>query len=99
MTDKKHDGFNDIGSLLKKTLKAHHLQKGLDVVQIKKAWVSVMGQGVATYTKSIEFERGVLTVALSSSVLREELSYGVEKMVLILNEHLEQPLIKKIKLS
>jgi len=98
MKNTKKEETNDIASLMKKTLQEHHLQKGLDFIQIKKTWVAVMGQGVATYTKSVEFNRGVLTVCLSSSALREELTYGVDKIVAMLNEQLAEPVIKKIKL-
>ncbi|MDX1784359.1 MAG: DciA family protein, partial [Aequorivita vladivostokensis] len=43
-------------------------------------------------------DRDTLYVQLSSSVLREELSYGKEKIVKLLNEELGKELIKKVVL-
>jgi hypothetical protein len=55
-----------------------------------------MGNGVNHYTTNVQLKREVLYVDLSSSVLREELSYGKEKIVAMLNEHLGKDLIKKL---
>ncbi|OYX22355.1 MAG: RNA-binding protein, partial [Flavobacteriales bacterium 32-35-8] len=62
------------------------------------AWASLMGNGVNKYTTSVQLERDILYVRLSSSVLREELSYGTEKIINLLNEALGKPLIKKLVL-
>jgi len=43
-------------------------------------------------------ERDILYVQLSSSVLREELSYGREKIIRLLNEELGKNLIDKVVL-
>ena len=57
-----------------------------------------MKNGVANYTTDINLKNGTLYVKLKSSVLREELSYGKEKIVKLLNEKLKKNLIKKIVL-
>ena len=57
-----------------------------------------MGPGVANYTKEVILERDILYVQLSSSVLREELSYGREKIIRLLNEELGKNLIDKVVL-
>jgi len=57
-----------------------------------------MGNGVNNYTTAIKLVRDVLYVQLSSSVLREELSYGKEKIIAMLNEALGKDLIKKLVL-
>lgn len=79
-------------------LQENKLQKGIDLVLIKEAWASVMGSGVVSYTNDVQFKNGVLYVTLTSSVLREELSYGKEKIVKLLNEKLNKMLIKSVKL-
>jgi hypothetical protein len=55
-----------------------------------------MGQGVQSYTHHIELNGKTLIVNLKSSVLREELSYGKEKIIKMMNEELGEPLISKI---
>jgi hypothetical protein len=57
-----------------------------------------MENGVANYTTDITLNNGTLYIKLKSSVLREELSYGKEKIVKLLNEKLKKDLIKKIVL-
>ena len=77
---KKPDNFT-IGDALKQFIGNGKLAAGLDQVNVKDAWFKVMGSGVAGYTTAVILERDVLFVSLSSSVLREELSYGKPKIV------------------
>jgi len=81
---------------LREFLSDNHLQDGLNKVDVKDAWRSQMGNGVNHYTTNVQLKRDILYVDLSSSVLRQELSYGKEKIIKILNEYLEKQLIKKI---
>ena len=74
------------------------LQPGLDKVNVQDAWAQMMGNGVNNYTTAIQLERDTLYVQLSSSVLREELSYGTEKIIAMLNESLGKEVIKKLVL-
>ena len=57
-----------------------------------------MGNGVNNYTTAVHLERETLYIQLSSSVLREELSYGKDKIIAMLNEALGKTVIKKIVL-
>ena len=58
-----------------------------------------MGNGVNNYTTNILLKKDTLYIKLSSSVLREELSYGKTKIITMLNEALGKPLIKKLVLQ
>jgi len=74
------------------------LQKGIDKVDVAEAWRDVMGPAIAKYTTQIKLDGDRLMVQLSSSVLREELSYGKEKIRTNLNEQLRREIIKKVVL-
>ena len=87
-----------IDSLIKFFIKENNLENGLENVKIKDMWHELMKNGVANYTTDINLKNGTLYVKLKSSVLREELSYGKEKIVKLLNEKLKKDLIKKIVL-
>ncbi|MBV1923369.1 MAG: DUF721 domain-containing protein [Flavobacteriaceae bacterium] len=87
-----------ISDVLKDFINVNHLQTGLDKVSVKDAWGNVMGSPIVKYTSNIVLERDVLFVQLSSSVLREELSYGKEKIIKMLNEELGKDLITKLVL-
>ena len=87
-----------IEDALKEFVSTNKLQHGLDKVNVADAWKKMMGNGVNNYTTNIKLERETLYVQLSSSVLREELSYGKEKIVAMLNESLGKEVIKKLVL-
>ncbi|HUH26680.1 MULTISPECIES: DUF721 domain-containing protein [Gelidibacter] len=87
-----------ISDLLKEFVDTNRLQPGLDKVNVKDAWAQMMGNGVNNYTTAIQLERDTLYVQLSSSVLREELSYGNQKIIKMLNEALGKEVIKKLVL-
>lgn len=74
------------------------LSRGLDKVRVAEAWNKVMGPAIEKYTDRISLEQQTLYVWLSSSVLREELSYGREKIVRLLNEELGKDLINELVL-
>ncbi|MBT8263061.1 MAG: DUF721 domain-containing protein [Bacteroidia bacterium] len=95
---KRHGENTSLGDVLKEFIEANRLQSGLDKISVKDAWHSVMGEAISKYTTSVKLERDTLYVGLSSSVLREELSYGKEKIVKLLNDAMEKDLIKKIVL-
>ena len=86
-----------ISDALKEFVDTNKLQKGLDKVNVRDAWQQMMGNGVNNYTTAIQLERDTLYIQLSSSVLREELSYGKEKIIAMLNESLGKEIIKTLE--
>ena len=81
---------------LKKFIEQNRLQQGLDKVDVRDAWHHNMGEAISKYTERVTLERDTLIVHLTSSVLREELSYGKEKIIAMMNESLEKDLVKKL---
>ncbi|NKI32829.1 DUF721 domain-containing protein [Croceivirga thetidis] len=96
---KRQNDNQHLSEALKGFIKAHKLEKGIDKVDAQKAWAKLMGNGVNNYTTAVELKNQTLYVSLSSSVLREELSYGKTKIVKMLNEELGKELIKKLILK
>ncbi|MFC7357508.1 DUF721 domain-containing protein [Jejudonia soesokkakensis] len=96
---KRHGENTAISDVLKDFVSANtKLEKGLDKVSVADAWHAVMGSAISNYTTQILLERDTLFVQLSSSVLREELSYGKEKIIKLINEELKKELVKKLVL-
>jgi hypothetical protein len=93
---KRNNEHISISDALKEFVETNKLEHGLDKVNVKNAWEKMMGNGVNNYTTAIILQRDTLHVQLSSSVLREELSYGKEKIINMLNEELGKDLIKKL---
>lgn len=87
-----------IKDLMQQVLKKNKLEKGMQELDVTEAWKQVMGNGVWTYTSSLKLRNGSLIVYLKSAALREELSYGKEKIILMLNQHLKEEIVKKVQL-
>lgn len=97
MVKRKNDNLN-MSEALQEFIEKNHLQKGIDRVDAREAWRKLMGNGVNNYTTAIELRGNTLFIALSSSVLREELSLGKSKIITMLNEELGKDLIQKLVL-
>lgn len=95
---KRNAEESPIGAVLKDFIASNRLEKGLDKVSIQEAWHKVMGDAISKYTTAISLDRDTLYVSLSSSVLREELSYGKEKIRSLLNEEVGKELVQKLVL-
>lgn len=93
---KRQSNENSISDVLQQFIKKNKLQSGMDKMHAQQAWKDVMGSGVNSYTQDIVLKGATLYVALTSSVLREELSYGKEKIIKMLNEELKKDLIKDL---
>ena len=97
MAKRRNENLN-MSQALNEFIKENRLQKGMDKVDAREAWRNLMGNGVNNYTTEIELRGDTLFVALSSSVLREELSLGKSKIVKMLNEDLGKELVRKLVL-
>ena len=93
---RRNNDNQPIEDILKEFVKTNNLQSGLDKVNVREAWINLMGNGVNNYTTAIELKHETLYVQLSSSVLREELSYGTEKIVKMLNEAIGKDVVRKL---
>ena len=74
---------------------SNKLQKGIDRIEVENAWFA-LNPAFKKYTTAIRLDRDTLLVNLNSSVFREELSYGKEKILQMINESLGRELIKKL---
>ena len=87
-----------VKDLIESFIRENNLTKGMQQLKVEEAWLKLMGQGVASYTTAVQLQHTTLVVRLSSSVLREELSYGKEKIIKMLNEEIGGEVIKKLML-
>ena len=84
---------------INKLIKRYQLQGKLTETQLNDSWEEIMGKPIAKYTRSLQLNNGRLVVKLSSSVLRQELSYGKNQLIERLNEHFGEAVIKDIVLK
>ena len=97
MAKRENESYS-IQDLMKSFIKENNLSKGMQKLKVEEAWNALMGKGVVNYTTSVRMQNKTLVVQLSSSVLREELSYGKEKIIKMLNEELGEQVISKLML-
>ncbi len=95
---KRFNEENSIADVLKQFIVQNKLESGIDVVNVREAWQNVMGNGVNNYTTEIQLKGSMLYVALSSAVLREELSYGKDKIIKMINEEVQKELVTHLVL-
>ena len=93
---KREFEIKKVNSTLNNLIKNSSLKEGLNNIKIQNIWKKTMGDNINSYTSEITLRKHTLYINLSSSVLREELSYGKEKIIKLLNEELKAEIIRKI---
>lgn len=95
---KRLSNENSIADILKEIIQTNNLEKGLNQISVADAWKNLMGNGVNNYTKDVILKGSTLYVQLTSSVLREELSYGKQKIISMINDELGSEIVKDVVL-
>lgn len=94
---KRENDTSKLKDLIPQMLQENKLQKGMDQIYVKETWLDVMGKGVANYTESVTIKGQTIIVKLTSAALREELQYGQDKILRMMNESLKDLKITSIK--
>ena len=72
---------NSVKSIIQKMTSNKFFGDGLRKVFIKKIWLNVMGKNVSQYTENIYIKNNTLFLKINSSALKQELSYGKDKII------------------
>lgn len=88
-----------LGSLIRQMMREEGLETPYNEYRLIEAWPEVMGQGIASYTTSIQIRNRVLYVRMSSSVIRAELMSSRKNLVHRLNEYIGAQVIENIIFS
>jgi len=85
---------------LKEALRAmvdhYRLKSGLNQTKIRAVWAKAMGSSINKHTSHIKLIKDKLFVDINSAALKNELSYGKEKIISIVNEELGEEVVRKI---
>lgn len=95
---KRKNESNSMKDLMQSFIKENNLTKGMQKLQIEEVWEKLMGSGVVSYTEGVQLQNKTLVVKLTSSVLREELSYGKEKIIKMINQEMGKELVSRLML-
>ncbi len=85
-----------LGDAIKQFLKVYRMEDKITEVRIHKAWETVMGHQIGQLTQKVTFSRSTLTVYLKSAPLREELSLGKSKIIVLINKEVGQNAVQEI---
>ncbi|PJB13508.1 MAG: DUF721 domain-containing protein [Flavobacteriales bacterium CG_4_9_14_3_um_filter_40_17] len=96
---KKQSNLISISEGIQDFVRANHLEQGFDRIRIREVWNRLMGKPIEAYTTDVQLRGETLIVSLSSSVLREELSYGKNKIIQMINEEFGKKMIEKLVLK
>ena len=96
MSPKKKFEPQTIGEVLNDIAGSKALKNGLTNAKVVQLWSKLMGKNIERYTDKIVVRKKTLTISLSSAPLREELTYGKEKIIRMINEETGDKLIEKI---
>jgi hypothetical protein len=93
---KRLQSESSISDVLKEFIQENKLQSGMDGIDVQAAWKSLMGNGVNSYTREVTLKGKTLYVSLTSSVLREELQFGKQKIITMINEELRKEVVTDV---
>ena len=91
------DDAKKIKSILGEFISKNALTDGIDSARIQDSWRKLLGENINAYTKNITLKQNVLIVKITSSVLRQELSYGKDKIIIMINESLGKDKVRDIR--
>lgn len=87
---------HSVRSIIQKISHNKLLSPGLRKVFLNKVWSNVIGENVSQYTENIYIKDNTLFLKINSSVLKQELSYGKDKIIENFNKEVGSNEIKKI---
>lgn len=87
-----------LGDVIKELLKVYRLESRIKELDVKKAWMEVMGEVVARKTIDVKLRGSILIISLDSGVLKEEFSYNKTRIIEIMNEKLGEDLITAVQI-
>lgn len=87
-----------IGKVLYEIVNSEALKTGITNTRIKDLWFELMGSHITNYTDKVLLKGNTIIVSLNNAALREELTYGKEKIRKMMNQELGSEVLKKIVL-
>ena len=90
---------NNVGDIIRKLMKNPKLAEKMDELDALDVWKELIGGNLQKFVLSAKMHKGNLHVKLSSSVLRNELSYKKSELKERINQKLGKEIVKEIILK
>ena len=82
--------------VIEQLLDTYKLRDRINQVKLQQSWDEIMGEMISKRTEKLFLKDHTLYIYLNSAPLKEELSYGREKIMRMLNTALEVDFIKEV---
>lgn len=88
-----------IGEALQAFLRKSRLKSGIQALQIKQVWETIMGTTIAKYTDNIQIVNQTLFITTTVAPLKQELMYQKPKIIERVNEALGEKTIREVVIN
>lgn len=92
----RRNGVNSLENILKKIFNKPKIKKKLEEIEVLNQIEEILGNNLKIYISNKYIKNGILYIYLSSSVLRNELSFQKEGIIDNINNKLSKKVIKDI---
>ncbi|CAG0902721.1 unnamed protein product [Cyprideis torosa] len=86
-----------LGEAIRYMIKDLGLEEKVWQAEAKEAWFAIMGAHMEQYTTRIKVEKGKMIIQLTSSELKNEMSYHKKKIIQNIQEEMKNDYIKEIQ--
>lgn len=95
----RRSNSNNIGHIIRKLMRSPKLAEKMNELDALDVWKELIGHNLQKFVVSAKIYKGNLHVKLSSSVLRDELSYKKSELKEQINHKLGRDIVKEIILK
>ncbi len=92
----QNNNEQSLKQVLKSMVETYRLKARLNQTKIQRSWETVMGAAIAKYTREIKIRKNKLFITIDSAPLRQELSFGKEKIAKLMNQELGEDFIQEV---
>ena len=92
----RRSNANNIGEIIRKLMRSPKLAEKMNELDALDVWKELIGDSLQKFVVSAKIYKGDLYVKLSSSVLRDELSYKKSELKEKINQKLGKEIVKEI---
>lgn len=95
---KRETNKESVKEIIERYLEVYKMRDKLTAMDLEKAWPQIVGPSVARHTTEIKLQKNVLLLRFDSSIIKQELSFGKEKISKAVNEHFGKNIIQEVLL-
>lgn len=93
---KRRDNDQSLGEVIRHMIDLYRTDEKYRLMEIRLTWEEVLGKGVAERTERLYLREKTLVALMNSAVLREQLFYDKQQIILRINEELRYTAITDI---